>query len=190
LAASSPGRGGAWPLRAAAGHLCCRSLVFASRRLQANRRKLALDGPLNHLAVMNTTTPAATAPPLPAPRDPKLRRMADALRVLAMDALSRATEGAIVAHGAEHLADELAALGVTEMGEGRSEYAASEALGAASAEMAAAAVRSAARPFCRSARKHSGASRPWCAMPTPPAPRPASVGVRLDAPAPAGPRVG
>ena len=41
-------------------------------------------------------------------------------------------------------ADELAALGVTEMGEGRSEYAASEALGAASAEMAAAAVRSAA----------------------------------------------
>ena len=61
--------------------------------MQANRPKLALDGPLNHLAVMNTTTPAATAPPLPAPRDPKLRRMADALRVLAMDAVEQAKSG-------------------------------------------------------------------------------------------------
>jgi hypothetical protein len=66
------------------------------------------------------------------------------LRGLATDALSRATEGAIVAHGAEQLAGELTELGLTEMGEGRNEYATSEALGAASAEMAAAAVRSAA----------------------------------------------
>jgi len=73
-----------------------------------------------------------------------LGRTSRQLRVLAADALSRATEGAIVAHGAEHLAGELAALGLTEMGEGRDEYATSEALGAASAEMAAAAVRSAA----------------------------------------------
>ena len=73
-----------------------------------------------------------------------LGRTSHQLRILAVDSLSRATEGAIVAHGAEHLADELAALGLTEMGEGREEYATSEALGAASAEMAAAAVRSAA----------------------------------------------
>jgi hypothetical protein len=73
-----------------------------------------------------------------------LGRTSHQLRVLAVEALSRATEGAIVAHGAEHLAGEFAALGLTEMGEGRDEYAASEALGAASAEMAAAAVRSAA----------------------------------------------
>ena len=66
------------------------------------------------------------------------------LRVLAVDALSRATEGAVVAHGTEHLASRLAALGLTEMGAGRDEYATSAALGAASAEMAAAAVRSAA----------------------------------------------
>jgi len=61
--------------------------------VRADRRKLALDGPLNHLAVMNTTTLAATAPPLPAPRDPRLRRMADALRVLAMDAVEQAKSG-------------------------------------------------------------------------------------------------
>jgi hypothetical protein len=73
-----------------------------------------------------------------------LGRTSHQLRVLATDALGRATEGAFVAHGAEHLADELAALGRTEMGEGRDEYASSDALGAASAEMAAAAVRSAA----------------------------------------------
>src|SRR5438034_3899371 len=42
---------------------------------------------------MSNTTPAATAPPLPAPRDPKLRRMADALRVLAMDAVEQAKSG-------------------------------------------------------------------------------------------------
>ena len=73
-----------------------------------------------------------------------LSRTSHQLRVLAVDALSRATKGAIAAHGAEHLAGELAALGLTETGEARNEYAASEALGAASAEMAAAAVRSAA----------------------------------------------
>jgi transketolase len=38
------------------------------------------------------TVPAAP-PPLPAPRDPKLRRMADALRVLAMDAVEQAKSG-------------------------------------------------------------------------------------------------
>ena len=66
------------------------------------------------------------------------------LRLLAVDALGRATEDAIVALGAEHRAGELAALGLTEIGAGRDEYATSEALGAASAEMAAAAARSAA----------------------------------------------
>jgi hypothetical protein len=54
------------------------------------------------------------------------------------------SKGAVAAHGAEHIAGELAALGLTEMGRGREEYASSEAFGAASAEMAAAAVRSAA----------------------------------------------
>jgi len=73
-----------------------------------------------------------------------LGRTSQQLRVLATEALSRATEGALVAHGAEHLAGELAALGRTEMGQGRDEYATSDRLGAASAEMAAAAVRSAA----------------------------------------------
>ena len=73
-----------------------------------------------------------------------LGRTSHQLRVLATDALRRATEDALVAHGAEHLAGELAALGRTEMGEGRDEYASSDAFGAASAEMAAAAVRSAA----------------------------------------------
>ena len=65
------------------------------------------------------------------------------LHVLAVGALGRATAGAVAAHGAEHLAGELATLGLTEMGEGRDEYEASAALGAASAEMAAAAIRSA-----------------------------------------------
>jgi transketolase len=41
----------------------------------------------------NDTPPAATAPPLPAVRDPKLRRMADALRALAMDAVEKAKSG-------------------------------------------------------------------------------------------------
>jgi hypothetical protein len=73
-----------------------------------------------------------------------LGRTSHQLQVLAVEAISRATEGAIVAHGTEHLAGELVALGRTEMGAGRDEYATSEALGAASAEMAAAAVRSVA----------------------------------------------
>jgi hypothetical protein len=73
-----------------------------------------------------------------------LGRTSHQLRALAVEALSRATEGALVAHNAEHLAGELAALGRTEIGEGRDEYARFEALGAASAEMAAAAVRSVA----------------------------------------------
>src|SRR5438067_4418138 len=43
---------------------------------------------------MSTDTPsAATASPLPAPRDPKLRRMANAIRALAMDAVERAKSG-------------------------------------------------------------------------------------------------
>src|SRR5437868_14017796 len=47
----------------------------------------------NYLAVMSTATPAATASPLPAPRDPKLRRMANAIRALAMDAVEQANSG-------------------------------------------------------------------------------------------------
>jgi hypothetical protein len=73
-----------------------------------------------------------------------LGRTSQQLRLLAAGALSRATEGAVAAQGAEHLAGELAALGLTEVAEGRDEYATSAALGVASAEMAAAAVRSAA----------------------------------------------
>ena len=73
-----------------------------------------------------------------------LARTSQQLRVLAAGALSRAREGAVVAHGAEHLAGRLAALGLREVGEGREEYASSAALGGASAEMAAAAVRSVA----------------------------------------------
>jgi hypothetical protein len=65
-----------------------------------------------------------------------LARTSHQLRGLAVDALGRATEGAVVAHGAEHLAGQLAALGLTEMGDGRDEYATSAALGVASAEMA------------------------------------------------------
>src|SRR5437660_6502662 len=43
---------------------------------------------------MSTDTPsAATASPLPAPRDPKLRRMANAIRALAMDAVEQAKSG-------------------------------------------------------------------------------------------------
>jgi transketolase len=41
----------------------------------------------------NATSLAATAPPLPATRDPKLRRMANALRALAMDAVEQAKSG-------------------------------------------------------------------------------------------------
>src|SRR6202049_4765126 len=41
----------------------------------------------------NATPAAATAPPLPAPRDPKLRHMANALRALAMDAVELAKSG-------------------------------------------------------------------------------------------------
>jgi hypothetical protein len=127
-----------------------------------------------------------------------LGRTSHQLHVLAVEALSRATEGAIVAHGAEHLAGELAALGLTEMSEGRDEYATSEALGAASAEMAAAAVRSMAAGAAElAAAKAMGglagalandgadrATRPRAAEPghpgkvaaavTPPAPKPAT----------------
>jgi transketolase len=43
---------------------------------------------------MSTSTlTTAAAPPLPPPRDPKLRHMADALRVLAMDAVEQAKSG-------------------------------------------------------------------------------------------------
>jgi len=42
---------------------------------------------------MSTTASAAKAAPLPAPRDPKLRHMADALRALAMDAVEQAKSG-------------------------------------------------------------------------------------------------
>jgi transketolase len=61
---------------------------------RADCRRLALAAAVNHLAVMSTTAPAASVPPpLPAPRDPKLRRMADALRALAMDAVEQAKSG-------------------------------------------------------------------------------------------------
>jgi hypothetical protein len=73
-----------------------------------------------------------------------LGRTGHQLHTLAVEALSRATEGALVAHGAEHLAGELAALGLTEIIEGREEYATSEALGVGSADMASAAVQSVA----------------------------------------------
>jgi hypothetical protein len=73
-----------------------------------------------------------------------LGRTSQQLRVLAAGALGRATEGAVVALGAEHLAGRLAALGLSEVGEGRDEYATSAVLGVASAEMAAEAVASAA----------------------------------------------
>ena len=73
-----------------------------------------------------------------------LGRTSHQLRALSVDALQRASEDVVVAYGAEHAAGELAALGLREEGEGRDEYATSEALGAASVEMAAAAVRSAA----------------------------------------------
>src|SRR5438105_13943584 len=43
---------------------------------------------------MSTATPsAATASPLPAPRDPKRRGMANAIRALAMDAVEQAKSG-------------------------------------------------------------------------------------------------
>jgi transketolase len=41
----------------------------------------------------NDTASAVTASPLPAPRDPKLRRMANAIRALAMDAVEQAKSG-------------------------------------------------------------------------------------------------
>jgi transketolase len=41
----------------------------------------------------NDTTSASPAPPLPAPRDPKLRRMANAIRALAMDSVEQAKSG-------------------------------------------------------------------------------------------------
>jgi transketolase len=41
----------------------------------------------------NATTAAAAASPLPAPKDPKLRRMANAIRALAMDAVEQAKSG-------------------------------------------------------------------------------------------------
>jgi transketolase len=56
--------------------------------------KLALASVVTILPGMNTaTSSAATASPLPAPRDPKLRRMANAIRALAMDAVEQAKSG-------------------------------------------------------------------------------------------------
>src|SRR5271165_3279723 len=42
---------------------------------------------------MSAISPVATASPLPPPRDPKLRQMANALRALAMDAVEQAKCG-------------------------------------------------------------------------------------------------
>ncbi len=47
-----------------------------------------------------------------------LGRTSHQLRALSVDALQRATEDVIVAHGAEHVAGELAALGLSEVGAG------------------------------------------------------------------------
>src|ERR1700745_56121 len=48
----------------------------------------------HYLAGMsNATSAAAAASPLPAPRDPKLHRMANAIRALAMDAVEQAKSG-------------------------------------------------------------------------------------------------
>ena len=104
------------------------------------RRGMELAGIAGQVQVAADLVQAAGQPTLAA----FLGGTSHQLRVLAVDALSRSTEGAVAAHGAEHIAGELAALGLTEMGRGREEYASSEAFGAASAEMAAAAVRSAA----------------------------------------------
>lgn len=104
------------------------------------RRGMELAGIAGQIQVAADLVRGIGQPPLAA----FLARTSHQLRTLAVEAIGRATEGAIVAHGAAHLAGDLAALGRTEMGEGREEYATSEALGAASAEMAAAAVRSAA----------------------------------------------
>jgi hypothetical protein len=73
-----------------------------------------------------------------------LGRTSHQLRGLAVSAIGRASEGAVVAHGAQHLAGRLAALALNEMDEGRDEYASSAALGTASTEMAEEAARSAA----------------------------------------------
>ncbi len=45
------------------------------------------------MSTSETAVPAGIVAPLPAPRDPALRRMADAIRVLAMDAVERAQCG-------------------------------------------------------------------------------------------------
>jgi len=54
-----------------------------------------LDAPLRpHSLTMTTTaSPTVAAPPLPPPRDPELREMANAIRALAMDAVERANSG-------------------------------------------------------------------------------------------------
>jgi transketolase len=70
----------------------CRNIGPDGRRFVG--RKLALASVVTILPGMNTaTSSAATASPLPAPRDPKLRRMANAIRALAMDAVEQAKSG-------------------------------------------------------------------------------------------------
>src|SRR5262249_20028385 len=49
--------------------------------------------PLHRAAMSTQTLPSAEAPPLPAPRDPELREMANAIRALAMDAVEKAKSG-------------------------------------------------------------------------------------------------
>jgi hypothetical protein len=114
--------------------------VAAALSSEEFRRGLELAGIAGQLQVAAELLQGVRQPALAAFLD----RTSQQLRVLSVDALSRATEDAVEAYGAEHRAGELAALGRSEVGEGRDEYATSEALGAASAEMAAAAVRSAA----------------------------------------------
>ena len=69
--------------------------VFASRRTGSELFPQACSRACgSYLAVMSNDVSSATpAAPLPAPRDPKLRRMANALRALAMDAVEQAKSG-------------------------------------------------------------------------------------------------
>jgi transketolase len=55
--------------------------------------ELALAAVVNHHVSMTSAAATAARAPLPAPRDPKLRQMANALRALAMDAVEKAKSG-------------------------------------------------------------------------------------------------
>src|SRR5713226_9240611 len=65
----------------------CRAIAQTKTSSQACSRRRG-----SYVAVMNTSA-ASARPPLPAARDPRLCRMANALRVLAMDAVEQAKSG-------------------------------------------------------------------------------------------------